>query len=329
MINIKWENRKSSVLTVSDLACLSRIPTVNLTAGCAHGCIYCYARGYTIYPGENTIVIYKNLLEKIVKELSRKKRRPKTVYFSPSSDPFQPVPEVLDMTHDVFSFLLGKGIGISFLTKGRIPDKIFRLFEKYNLHVSSGIGLISVNASVLKIFEPKAASADERLENMQTLVKMSVFTQSRIDPILPGVTDSHVEMETLVSKIAATGVRRIAASALFLRPAIRASIQYSADPFASKVLGKFTNCQRLGIHASKSNVAALSQTERQNTYTALNRICMKYGIEMKICACKNPDIAHNSCSIAGLTASASEKAGTYLFPEIRYKEIGDGKRNPH
>ena len=89
--------RKSAVLTPSSLACLARVPTVNLTAGCAHECWYCYARGYLTHPGEGKVAFYTNTLQKLREELPRKRKKPAMVYFSPSSDPFQPVPEVLDM----------------------------------------------------------------------------------------------------------------------------------------------------------------------------------------------------------------------------------------
>ena len=49
MVKLIRTKRRSAVLTPSSLACLSRIPTVNLTAGCAHGCLYCYTRGYRAY----------------------------------------------------------------------------------------------------------------------------------------------------------------------------------------------------------------------------------------------------------------------------------------
>ena len=98
--------RKSAVLTPSSLACLAHVPTVNLTAGCAHECRYCYARGYLTHPGEGKVTFYTNTLAKLREELRRKRKKPATVYFSPSSDPFQPVPEVLNMAYDVFRFLL-------------------------------------------------------------------------------------------------------------------------------------------------------------------------------------------------------------------------------
>jgi hypothetical protein len=109
---------KIAVLTPSSLACLTHVPTVNLTAGCAHECRYCYARGYLTHPGEGKVTFYTNTLAKLREELRRKRKKPSTVYFSPSSDPFQPVPEVLGMTYEVFKFLLESRIGVAFVTKG-------------------------------------------------------------------------------------------------------------------------------------------------------------------------------------------------------------------
>ena len=76
MVNVRvvHTKRKSAVLTPSSLACLSRIPTVNLTMGCAHGCLYCYTRGYRVYPGEGTVYVYENTLDLLQRELQRRKR---------------------------------------------------------------------------------------------------------------------------------------------------------------------------------------------------------------------------------------------------------------
>ena len=59
MVTVIKVERRSSVLTPSNLACLSRMPTINLTAGCALGCVYCYTLGYASYPGEDKIVVYE------------------------------------------------------------------------------------------------------------------------------------------------------------------------------------------------------------------------------------------------------------------------------
>ncbi|MCL2647954.1 MAG: hypothetical protein FWD61_13230 [Phycisphaerales bacterium] len=50
MVKIELVERKSAALTPSSIRCLSWMPTVNITAGCAHDCIYCYIKGYLGYP---------------------------------------------------------------------------------------------------------------------------------------------------------------------------------------------------------------------------------------------------------------------------------------
>jgi hypothetical protein len=123
MVTVTRGKRRSPVLTPSGLACLSVLPTINLTAGCLHDCVYCYIRGYRNYPGESRIVLYEDTLERLRHELRPGQAKPRAVYFSPSSDLFQSAPEVLELSHAVLEFLFGRGIGVAFLTKGKIPDK--------------------------------------------------------------------------------------------------------------------------------------------------------------------------------------------------------------
>ncbi len=80
MVTVIKAVRKSPVLTPSSLACLSAMPTVNLTAGCLHDCAYCYIRGYSTYPGDGRITVYENTLEKLQRELSRRRTKPRAVY---------------------------------------------------------------------------------------------------------------------------------------------------------------------------------------------------------------------------------------------------------
>ena len=151
------------MLTPSSLACLAHVPTVNLTAGCAHECRYCYARGYLTHPGEGKVTFYTNTLAKLRDELRRKRKKPATVYFSPSSDPFQPVPEVLNMAYDVFRFLLESEIGVAFVTKGRIPERHRNLLAAHAPLVQGRIGLITLDPGTAAAFEPGAATPEVRL----------------------------------------------------------------------------------------------------------------------------------------------------------------------
>jgi DNA repair photolyase len=293
--------RKSAVLTPSSLACLAHVPTVNLTAGCAHECRYCYARGYLTHPGEGKVRFYTNTLVKLREELRRKRKRPTTVYFSPSSDPFQPVPEVLNMAYDVFRFLLESEIGVAFVTKGRIPERHRNLLAAHAPLVQGRIGLITLDPGTTAAFEPGAATPVVRLAQAANLIGTHVPVEARLDPILPGVTDSADCLDPLCAALARIGVRKIAASVLFLRPAVIGSLRRHVEDkvMLNRMLDHFASAEPLAIHADNSRVRALPTGARREIVERLKSIARRHGLEVLVCACKNPDISSGSCHISG------------------------------
>ena len=258
MTQVIATERKSAVLTPSSLACLAHVPTVNLTAGCAHECRYCYARGYLTHPGEGKVRFYTNTLAKLREELRRKRRKPATVYFSPSSDPFQPVPEVLNMAYDVFKLLLESEIGVAFLTKGRIPERHRNLLAAHAPLVQGRIGLITLDPGTTAAFEPGAAAPEARLAQAAGLIDTHVPVEARLDPILPGVTDGADCLEPLCAALARIGVRTIAASVLFLRPAVTGTLRRHVENklMLKRMLDCFDSAEPLAIHADHSRVRA-------------------------------------------------------------------------
>jgi DNA repair photolyase len=58
----------------SIVAYLTHVPTVNLAAGCAHECRYCYARGYQTHPRDGKVRFFTNTIAKLREELRRKRR---------------------------------------------------------------------------------------------------------------------------------------------------------------------------------------------------------------------------------------------------------------
>jgi DNA repair photolyase len=317
MVRVSLVERKSAVLTPSSLACLAHVSTINLTAGCSHECRYCYARGYLTHPGEGKVTLYTNTLAKLREEVGRKRKKPATVYFSPSSDPFQPVPEVLDMTYDVLQFLLESGIGVAFVTKGRIPGRHRNLLAAHAPLVEGRIGLITLDPRTTAMFEPGAATPEVRLAQAADLVGAQISVEARLDPILPGVTDGADCLELLCHALARVGVRRIAASVLFLRPAVVGSLRrHITDKVTlDRLLDRFAGSKTLAIHAANSRVRALPTASRIEIIERLKSIAKRHGLEVLVCACKNPDISRGSCHISGRwspAARGSKQLG--LFP---------------
>ena len=174
MVTVIRAQRRSSVLSPSSLACLSNIPTINLTAGCSIGCIYCYTLGYSSHPGDGKVVLYENILEKLEAELSRTRKKPQAVFFSPSSDLFQPVPEILELGYQILEFLFSEGIGVVFLTKGQIPEKTMRLLLAHAQMVKGEIGIITLDEDIARLFEPHASPPKVRLELAAKLIRGAI-----------------------------------------------------------------------------------------------------------------------------------------------------------
>lgn len=239
---------------------MSHLPTINLTAGCSIGCIYCYTLGYSSNPGKGKILLYTDTLEKLKSELSHKRTKPKAVFFSPSSDLFQPVPEVLTLNHHVLEFLLSKGIGVAFLTKGHITDNTMGLLLSHAERVRAQIGITTLDEYIARIFEPNAAGPIVRLEQMATLAAGGVKTEARLDPMLPGGTDDLDTLEGLFSGLAKAGVTQVAAGTLFLRPSIVKSLKQNTGDgkVLRRLLNQYEDSRSLTIRAEHSSVVNLS-----------------------------------------------------------------------
>ena len=114
-----------------------------------------------------------------------------------SSDCFQTHPDILQVTYEVIRRLLNHGIGISFLTKGTIPQRFGQLFERSREKIFAQIGLVSLSDRYWRGYEPGTPSPETRLENNERLKAVGIVPEVRIDPMIPFVTDTEPEMRSL------------------------------------------------------------------------------------------------------------------------------------
>ena len=285
------------------------LPTVNLTAGCLHDCVYCYIRGYRNCQGEGRIVLYEDTLERLRNELRPGQPKPRAVYFSPSSDLFQPAPEVLELSHAVLEFLFSEGIGVAFLTKGEIPDETLDLLIDHAHLVQAQIGLITLDEELARILEPHAASPRTRLWGLHSPIAGGVAAAARLDPILPTLTDDPEALDRQFTALAQVGVKRVAAGVLFLRPGI---LYWLTRRVPREMLAPLLNAYRNGEEAvmrgAQHPIQNLSFERRGEIFARLQEVADSYGIRLDICACKNSDIARGSCNIAGTWPARTPRA---------------------
>jgi DNA repair photolyase len=239
------------------------------------------------------------MAERIAGEIKRKRKKPTAVYFCPLCDPFQPLPEVLQITFEVMKILLENDISVQFVTKGIILNNVFELFEKYHSKIAGQIGLVTADDSFLSIIEPNAAKAQKRLEQLERLIKIGVEMSVRYDPMIHGLTDTDEHLQDLFSSIAKTSCRETAVSFLFLRPSIISGLKKSIPNknLLEKILEPFSGGIRLPIGLKNSTGTVLPLAVRKLSFERIKKIANNYGIRIHICGCKNRDITDDTCYI--------------------------------
>jgi len=304
VVAVRFTERRRPVLTPSRLECLTGVPTVNISSGCAHGCVYCYTRGYSQYPGEGTVRVYRDTASRVAQELARKRRKPASVYFCPSCDAFQPIEAVLQQSHDTMAAVLESGVGVDFVTKGAVPDRFLDLFARYPGRVSCQVGLTTLDDSLRQTLEPGAATVAERLGTIARLKEVGAGVSVRADPLIHGVTDGEANLTALLAACRERGVIDLAASYLFLRPAVTASIKrHVADPgLMQRVLAPYEKGVRFRLRGGASGGSALPEAIRRNGFDRLKQLAAAVGIRVHLCGCKNPDLTSDRCHLTRAAA---------------------------
>lgn len=292
-VEVLLVERRSPLLRPSELPCRRGLPSTNLSWGCAHGCLYCYARGYSNAPPWGQVHLYGDAPRHLLAELDSPRRRrswPPYVQFSTATDVFQPLPQLHQLAHQVMASLLERSIGISILTKGQIPEAFYPLLAHHRGRVQVTVGLVAADPWYQRTFEPGAAPVEVRLGQLRRLAELGIAVAARMDPIIPGVTDSPSRLEATLSALAQVGVREVGASFLFLRPAVRRNLEMGLPtPLWQHILSLYRGGPHLPLAESKASWLP-PPNYRQRSYQLLKEIAQSYGLVLRLCHCKNLDL---------------------------------------
>lgn len=298
MVEVVRQQRKSPLLTPSAIPCLHRLPTINVTRGCSLGCTYCYIQGYSRFPGFERVVLYVNTPELLQEELRRRRRPPARVFFSPSSDAFQELPEIQDVSLRTMRVLLDAGVEIAFLTKGFVTPAFMELFQAKPPAVHAQIGITTLNERVCAALEPRAAPPRQRVEYVKQLAAIGVAVTARLDPLVPDATDSDENLAPLFEALRHAGIARVSASYLFLRPSFARQVSRQIESLSGGLVA-MANWHRTGFLGDFGSGWMMSTSERAERFRRLQSLADAYGIQLAVCRCKNPEFAGSGCGIPG------------------------------
>ncbi len=298
LLPVKEISRRSQILKAPAFGCLKGVPAVNVTRGCLHQCVYCYARSFPETPS-NEVHLYADLPERLAKEIASRQRRgrlPAVVTFSTASDLFQPHPRLLETTYQTLKLLLENGISVSFLTKGRLSREFWELFRAFPGKVKARFGLVSLSPTYHQLFEPRTASPFLRLRQIEKALHLGLEPTVRIDPVIPEVTDKEEEIESLLRHLAALGIKEVSVSYLVLRPGVKRQLKKELPlSLYQRLLSAYRGMPWTRVITSATTKLVRRQ-RREKGYRLFREIGKTYGLEVRVCGCKNPDLPFEDCS---------------------------------
>ena len=114
---VEWLERRGDVLHASAMSANGDVLALNLSRGCAHQCAFCSVRAYPSYPGDGVVQLFGGTPERLDRELSLRRRLPRAVFVSPSTDPFPPLSVVQAEAVRIVEVLVRHGVEAWLMTR--------------------------------------------------------------------------------------------------------------------------------------------------------------------------------------------------------------------
>ena len=178
---------------------------VNPYIGCAHGCIYCYARFMKRFTGHNNdewgkfVDVKINSVELLEKQLSQKPAKG-IILLGSVTDAYQPIEHKYALTRSIVKVISKHQYPLSILTKSDLVVRDVDIFKKA-IDCEVGLTITMLNKKKAKVIEPLAISPERRLIALSKLKQAGITTYAFIGPILPGITDLPQIFTELAGKI--------------------------------------------------------------------------------------------------------------------------------
>lgn len=194
--------KSKTILTRNDSPDIGFDRSINPYAGCEHGCIYCYARPAHAYMGlspgldfESKLFFKPEAAALLEKELSKPGYRCERVHIGGNTDPYQPIERKLKITRGVLEVLDRFNHPLSIITKSNLILRDLDILQRMAARNLAGcaISITTLDRSLARAMEPRAATPARRLEAVAGLAQAGVPVAVMFAPVIPGLNDHELE----------------------------------------------------------------------------------------------------------------------------------------
>jgi DNA repair photolyase len=196
--------------------------SINPYRGCEHGCIYCFARPTHAYLGlspgldfETKIFNKPNAAELLEKALGKPGYQCQPIALGVNTDAYQPVERQQKTSRSILEVLRAFNHPVSIITKSALIERDLDILKDMALKnlVSVCISITTLDKSIARSLEPRAAAPHRRIQTIRTLSEAGIPVTVLVAPVIPVLTDP--ELDSIIQIVAEAGAS--AAAYILLR----------------------------------------------------------------------------------------------------------------
>jgi DNA repair photolyase len=196
------EERARSIVSRNDSPDIPFEQSINAYRGCEHGCVYCFARPTHAYlelsPGldfESRIFAKTNAAERLRAELAKPAYVAKPIAFGTNTDCYQPAERQYRIMRQILEVLAECEHPLSIVTKSALVERDLDLLAPMAAKglVKVYVSINTLDRSLARRLEPRAASPQRRLDTLRALARAGVPRGVMVAPVIPALTDKSIE----------------------------------------------------------------------------------------------------------------------------------------
>jgi DNA repair photolyase len=190
---------------------------------CQHGCAYCDGRAERYFvEGDfsRDIVVRSNVPQLLSNEMPKLREKGFLTIASGITDAYQPLEAELGLTARCAEVLTQFTTPVTIMTKSSLAVRDVDLWARLNekAGVLFLVSLTFADDKARSVFEPGASPVAERIEALRRYKEAGCHTGVLAMPLLPGISDTEENIDTLFSTLLGVGVDFIMPGGLTLRP---------------------------------------------------------------------------------------------------------------
>ena len=196
---------------------------LNVYRGCQHGCPYCFAQYSHKYLDKDNftgdLLVKTNIVEKLEQELRNPKWKREVVNLGGVTDSYQPAEAEYKLMPEILKLLIRYKTPAISATKSDLVVRDYDVIDQLSriTYINIAATITSMDEEIRNLIEPGGVSSVRRFAMLKEFRKTNASIGLHLMPIIPYLTDSKENLDTIFYNAADCKVHYALPGTLYLR----------------------------------------------------------------------------------------------------------------